>query len=798
MFPWADGKSLRDFWNERPKQAPNAKLILQVIQQLRALADVLDHLHNIDHHQSISQEDEEEMPTVTLRGEEDNEVNDYRHPIMGGSLRHGDLKPENILRFLDQNEGLGYLKIADMGLAKRHVLATQDRDQKTSMTYGTRRYEAPEAAIENEKYARSRLYDIWSMGCITFEFIIWTLYGNEWLTTFHSQVARETHQEWQFYELVADGETQQADINKAVKRWMSHLEKHEPECQTETKSALGDLLGIVREKLLVVQLPPNRLTAISGGRTLQPPALGESKTRYRATAAEFRAALDRILQNAERSGYIFTGKERNRISMPSTKTGSLRPPQLRVGGAKELAVTLPPSGPLLSGVLGRPIGADYALPPLEDWTFDVDNGFAERVFAKIGTQSFPLAATKSQSLCNQCSNLDFWSAGFFLIFAVSDLQERAKSCDLCRMLQNAYDATPGVKGDTVRFERNQSVITMTGHRFPIISIFRSPSKYKLHAILSIEADAMFCTGLNPPLAIQLGLPELPKPKSDAFFTIIKLWLEDCDANHPKCIGSVRCELPTRLIEVGTYEKPLLRLVETRGAQMVNKRYVALSHPWGDSTIYTPFSTLRNDPKHGRDIRSFKKSIPYDQLPATFRDAVDCTRQIGIPYLWIDSLCIIQGPGGDFADEAKRMEDVYSGADCVFAASRAIDQRTGFLSPRLQSDYVTFVNQDGKAFYVCKTIDNFNKDVIDGTLNRRGWVLQERALARRTIYFTENQTYFECGKGVRCETLTKMQKYKLLRTTVTASIMLTSAPATWPTSLATPASQKKQCVRSRGL
>jgi hypothetical protein len=61
------------------------------------------------------------------------------------------------------------------------------------------------------------------------------------------------------------------------------------------------------------------------------------------------------------------------------------------------------------------------------------------------------------------------------------------------------------------------------------------------------------------------------------------------------------------------------------------------------------------------------------------------------------------------------------------------------------------------FYVCEAIDDFQHDVIDGRLNKRGWVLQERALARRTIYFTENQTYWECGEGVRCETLAKMRK-----------------------------------------
>ncbi|KAJ9138333.1 Serine/threonine-protein kinase par-4 [Pleurostoma richardsiae] len=63
--------------------------------------------------------------------------------------------------------------------------------------------------------------------------------------------------------------------------------------------------------------------------------------------------------------------------------------------------------------------------------------------------------------------------------------------------------------------------------------------------------------------------------------------------------------------------------------------------------------------------------------------------------------------------------------------------------------------DKAPFYICENIDDFNLHVLNGRLNKRGWVLQQHALARRTIFFTEHQTYFECGDGVRCETLTKM-------------------------------------------
>lgn len=271
--------------------------------------------------------------------------------------------------------------------------------------------------------------------------------------------------------------------------------------------------------------------------------------------------------------------------------------------------------------------------------------------------------------------------------------------------------------------------------------------------------------MEAPTPVQIGTPELPKLGSDTFFRLVNGWLRDCDQNH-ECHGSKGDVLPTRLIYVGTQAGDKLRLIETADEQVESKEYIALSHPWGDTKKYKPFSTLRQDPSgQGHELHLFKREIPYDWLPATFRDAVDCTRRLEKKYLWIDSICIVQGRDGDFAQEVNKIEDVFSGAYCVLAASRASHQHDGFIKStdgipkfRPAHDFVTFHDKQlNQPFYVCRTFDNFSKDVIEGSLNKRGWVLQERALARRTVYFTENQTYFECGQGVRCETMTKMHK-----------------------------------------
>lgn len=108
-------------------------------------------------------------------------------------------------------------------------------------------------------------------------------------------------------------------------------------------------------------------------------------------------------------------------------------------------------------------------------------------------------------------------------------------------------------------------------------------------------------------------------------------------------------------------------------------------------------------------------------------------------------------------ESRLMEHVYSSAYLTIAASCASGTSDGFLKPRAQRNYAAMNSSRNIPYFVCESIDDFGHDVDQGELNKRAWVLQERALSCRTLYFTERQTYWECGKGIRCETFTRMKK-----------------------------------------
>ncbi|KAK2746243.1 tol-like protein [Colletotrichum kahawae] len=555
LFPWADGGSLRDYWENTPCQIPTHSLVKEALVQLQGIGDALRGLHyfGIDDN---SEEQPDDLPGVHTEDIAD-EYNSVGAEI---SIRHGDLKPENLLWFTEhgQNDDVARcLKIADMGLAKRHVVGTQDRSRLTTTTYGTILYEPPEAEPAFGPQPRSRLYDMWSMGCIITEWIIWLLYGNTELQRFHDDLKGPNY-----------------DPKKPVSYYES------------INASLA-------------------------------PSIEDTAIRYRATSIDFERAMSNILLEVENSpDYLLmsSATELSTASLPPPR-GSRLHPQM---AAPAPSATQPAAGLGVQQLAlpTRTARNNYTLPLLEDWRFPVDNDFAEDLAALLGRKSLAPTLSTPAKLCEPCSRLKIWDTGFSFAYKRDKLQQDSKFSD-------------GIPGDA--------------------------------------------------------------------------------------------------------------------------RYVALSHRWGDTQKHRPLLTQLSN------LESFKQAIPQVDIPQTFADAMIVTRRLGIQYLWIDALCIIQGDGGDFNTEAKRMEDVFGCAYCVIAASRASNQREGFLhKPRPQRRFITIQQEREPPFYVCETVDDFGRHVLDGALNSRGWVLQERALARRTIFFTDSQTYFGCGQGVRCETLAKMQ------------------------------------------
>ena len=200
--------------------------------------------------------------------------------------------------------------------------------------------------------------------------------------------------------------------------------------------------------------------------------------------------------------------------------------------------------------------------------------------------------------------------------------------------------------------------------------------------------------------------------------------------------------PRRLIDVGLPGQPIVRLIETNSQPL---KYAALSYCWG--TIQTGYITTNKTVSH------MKQGVPLALLSQTIQDAVTVVRKLGIKYLWVDALCIIQGQNqtADWMEELNRMGYIYNNAYLTIAATSASRASQGFLAHRNRSgipiDFKVSKNgrREGRVFFRgCTEIaSSFREDVEGSPLRQRAWVKQERILSRRMVDFSSNQIYWTC-------------------------------------------------------
>lgn len=271
LSDWANGGDLKSFWEQERNPSLMPKLVSEVVAQLSGLASAIELMHHGNYigtlSRSVSRSPSSPTPStpvVTGPDGEANRVADMGAAAEDANWRHGDLKPENILRFLRAGQLVGTLRISDLGLAKRHVVSTGFRKLPSTSQFGTLDYEPPEA-MTMLRSPRSRLYDIWSFGCIMLEFVVWLLYGHEGLDEFWKLPIEKDGT--LFWSRLPVGEEPGAKVNSSVAQVMDGILSTHPACQQQ--SAIRDLLLLVKDRVLVPALPGVHSTIPPENRRIQ-------------------------------------------------------------------------------------------------------------------------------------------------------------------------------------------------------------------------------------------------------------------------------------------------------------------------------------------------------------------------------------------------------------------------------------------------------------------------------------------------------------------------------------------------
>jgi hypothetical protein len=215
---------------------------------------------------------------------------------------------------------------------------------------------------------------------------------------------------------------------------------------------------------------------------------------------------------------------------------------------------------------------------------------------------------------------------------------------------------------------------------------------------------------------------LPDSSSAESLQLIKDCYDHCKRNHRACTPIENTVLPTRVLDIGDNDSSV-RLLTTSGKR---GKYAFLSHCWGAIPPRTTTSS---------NFQRFHKSISYEELPRTFRDATAVLRHVGIRYLWIDALCIVHDSMTDCEIEVPKCVEYVKNAAFTIAASHAHDCSQGLFNLRDPRNPLHFSD---------------DPDLYPGALTSRLWIVQEHYFSTRYLSFEATELTWSCDSSDWCE------------------------------------------------
>lgn len=247
---------------------------------------------------------------------------------------------------------------------------------------------------------------------------------------------------------------------------------------------------------------------------------------------------------------------------------------------------------------------------------------------------------------------------------------------------------------------------------------------------------------------------------------VSVWLSRCNhfPEHLACRRSRSDDiLPTRLLHIIGPDE--VRLVVTDCIpknSLEDTPYVCLSHRWG---LPQPLMTTKEN------FHVFTKNIPWDSIPLTFQDVIKFTFELGLKYLWIDSLCIVQNDVQDWQREGSQMAQIYENAFLTISVSHSENSATGILQsvPAGLAPYTCNIPDAATCFDRSSTTlhikpwhshlhtDFTCSDVLP--LFDRGWVYQEWLLSSRVVHFCASEVVWICQANTTCQCGRRIGRYE---------------------------------------
>ncbi|KAE8151674.1 heterokaryon incompatibility protein-domain-containing protein [Aspergillus avenaceus] len=364
--------------------------------------------------------------------------------------------------------------------------------------------------------------------------------------------------------------------------------------------------------------------------------------------------------------------------------------------------------------------------------------------------------TLNDTLCSECRHMRLghiircWSnessrPEIDLLFGtVGNVQTRSPECTVCRRLavlstlSTAVEESDMVVASIINVEESDSIRILVDADFWFHLYFQRPGT-PLFTTLSSRFLSRLFIGLNH-VPDEGTLAFLQRPSADVNWETVRSWLKECHIQH------------TNIYRLATPQpQPAgLRVIDvTRGCIMFapqNCKYAALSYVWGRPTrpgLRATTCNITDLEVEGRLFETF--------LPATIQDAMTACTKLGIPYLWVDRLCIVQDNSHEKHHQIRAMGAIYSNSYVTLVALGGCNIDYGLPGVSDRKRKVPFASST-QGICLVQMHSSYGEVIETSVWNTRGWTYQEAALSSNLLMFSDTGVFYECGHraGIRDE------------------------------------------------
>jgi hypothetical protein len=237
---------------------------------------------------------------------------------------------------------------------------------------------------------------------------------------------------------------------------------------------------------------------------------------------------------------------------------------------------------------------------------------------------------------------------------------------------------------------------------------------------------------SPPLDFGVVLPEGPIDTSR-----IRRWIEYCDNFHEKCRLHPHGAPQSKVMPAFLIDLKQLCIAPCPSTQT---KYATLSYVWGQATgtIESKHSNFQNLCRRN----SLSSEDFVSLIPRTIRDAIKLCQLIGIDFLWVDRLCIVQDDETMVHDQIGAMGEIFKNSYLTIVCADGEDVNYGLPgvddTSRKHEPKLTLRFSSTIQFSVL----NY-KESETSPHHQRAWTFQERMLSSRTLVFHDKTVYWEC-------------------------------------------------------